>query len=454
MKLAAAYVRVSTEEQAMRGYSIEAQRDAIRKYARENGYKIVAEYSDEGVSGKKPYNKRPALSRFMNDIQNGMDVDVLLFCKLDRFYRSVKLYYQAVEILDRCGVAWKAILENYETETANGRFTVNIILSVAENEADRTSERIKFVFEDKISKGAVTGRAPIGYKIVNHKLQIDPEKAELVRTIFQQYEIQRSPYGAIRYLYDTYGVDISVRSAFYILHNRIYYGHFKGNPHFCEPIITEEQFNRVQAQMKSRHVRHNPTGQTYIFASILTCGSCGRRMAGQRVEYKKVPRIYYRCNGACLHANVCTRTRHVREDWLEAWLLENIGAELERQRLDAEAEAEANARVEARQQERKKPSRASILRKMSRLKDLYVNDLIDLSQYKTDYERYSAQLAEADAAAANAPQLPDFQALQEKVTGIETFYQDLSAKERQAFWLSLIRELRIDMDDTLHIFFK
>ena len=452
MKLAAAYVRVSTEEQAMRGYSIEAQRDALRKYARENGYKIVAEYSDEGVSGKKPYNKRPALAQFMSDIQNGMAVDVLLFCKLDRFYRSVKLYYQAVEILDRCGVAWKAILENYETETANGRFTVNIILSVAENEADRTSERIKFVFEDKISKGAVTGRAPIGYKIVDHKFQIDPEKAEIVRALFQQYELRHSPHAAVQYLYDAYGVDISVQSVFYMLHNRIYYGYFKGNPTFCEPIITEEQFNRVQAQMKSRHIRRNPTGNTYLFAGMLTCGNCGRRLAGQRVVYGEKSHTYYRCNAAALHANVCARKKRTREDWLENWLLENIGAELERQRMDAESEAEANAK--AREQERKKPNRASILRKLNRLKDLYMNDLIDLAQYKADYERYNAQLAEADAAALNVPQLPDFQALKEKVMGIETFYQDLGVKERQAFWLGLIREIRIDMDDTLHIFFK
>ena len=269
MKLAASYVRVSTEEQAMRGYSIEAQRDAIRKYAKENGYRIVAEYSDEGVSGKKPYNKRPALSRFMEDIQGGMKVDVLLFCKLDRFYRSVKLYYQAVEILDKCGVAWKAILENYETETANGRFAVNIILSVAENEADRTSERIKFVFENKIAKGEVLGRAPMGYKIVERKFQVDPEKAEIVRALFRQYELSHSPYEAVQYVYRTYGVNIPIQSAFWIMRNRIYIGFFKGNPDFCEPIVSENQFNRVQTLMKSRGIRHNQSGQTYIFSGML-----------------------------------------------------------------------------------------------------------------------------------------------------------------------------------------
>lgn len=449
MKLAAAYVRVSTEEQALRGYSIEAQRDAIRQYAKENGYLIVREYSDEGVSGKKPYNKRPALSRFMEDIQGGMKVDVLLFCKLDRFYRSVKLYYQAAEILERCGVAWKAILENYETETANGRFTVNIMLSVAENEADRTSERIKFVMENKIARGeAITGRVPIGYKIVDKKFQIDPEKAEIVRTLFREYEERHSPYEAVRYVYRTYGVNIPIQSAFWIMRNRIYLGYFKGNPNFCEPIVSEAQFSRAQELMKSRGIRHNQSGQIYIFSGMLICGNCGRRMAGNRYKTGKKLYVYYKCNAAYFRADFCTRKKRVSEEDMEDWLLANVSAEIDCQRLDAEAKAKAEA------QERRIPDRTAILRKLNRLKDLYVNEVIDLDQYKADYERYSAQLAEADAAAMNPVRLPDFRGLKEKVAGIETFYQDLNAEERQAFWRGLIREIRVDLDDSFHIFFK
>ena len=447
MKLAASYVRVSTEEQAMRGYSIEAQRDAIRQYAKENGYLIVREYSDEGVSGKKPYNKRPALSQFMEDIQAGEKVDVLLFCKLDRFYRSVKLYYQAVEIMDRCGVAWKAILENYETETANGRFTVNIILSVAENEADRTSERIKFVMESKIAKGeAITGRVPIGYKIVDKKFQIDPEKAEIVRALFRQYELRHSPYEAVQYLNRTYGVNIPVQSAFWIMRNRIYIGYFKGNPNFCEPIVSELQFNRVQELMKSRGIRHNQSSQTYIFSGMLICGNCGRRLAGSRYKTGGRLYLYYKCNAAYFRADFCTRRQRLREDTLEDWLLANIETELESQRLESEAKA--------REQKRNKPDRAAILRKMNRLKDLYVNEVIDLEQYKADYAQFTAQLEEADAAMVNSERTPDFRGIKEKVTGIENFYQDLNAEERQAFWRGLIREIRVDLDDSLHIFFK
>ena len=454
MKLAAAYVRVSTEEQAMRGYSIDAQWDALRKYARENDYLIVAEYSDEGVSGKKPYNKRPALSRFMEDIQNGVKVDVLLFCKLDRFYRSVKLYYQAVEIMDRYGVAWKAILEDYETETANGRLKVNLMLAIAENEADRTSERIKFVFENKIAKGqVVSGKVPIGYKIENHKYVIDPEKAEIVRVLFKKYAETHSAAATIRYLQDHYNMDMPAQSMFWILRNHSYIGFYRGNPNFCEPIIPEDEFIRMQELLKSRSVRHNQNGQVYIFSGLLICADCGRRMSGSRCLSGRTGNLYlyYRCNMQYLHPRICARTKRIRETYLENWLLENIGAELEAQRL------EANAKSKTREQKRKGPDRASIMRKLSRLKDLYVNELIDLEQYREDYTRYTdllAELNDTEMNAANKPKTPDFQKLREKIAGIQTYYHDLDVTERQSLWREIIQEIHVDLDNKLRIFFK
>ena len=344
-----------------------------------------------------------------------------------------------------------AILENFETESANGRMIVNMMLTIAENEADRTSERIKFVFANKISKGeAITGRVPIGYKIVDHRYQPDPEKAPIVRDLFQQYEERSSAYGAVEFVSRTYGVNIPIQTAFSIMRNHIYLGCFRDNPNFCEPLVSEEQFNRVQALMKSRSIRHNQSGQTYAFSGLLICSNCGRKMAGSRYKRANTLYLYYRCNAAYFRADFCTRRGQIRESWLEDWLLENIGTELENQRLEAEAKAQEQ------KQKRKEPDRASILRKLNRLKDLYVNEVIDLNQYKTDYAKYTAQLEEADAAEAKAKaeKAPNFQGIKEKVSGIEYFYKNLQPDERQAFWRGLVREIRVDPDDKLHIFFR
>ena len=178
---AALYIRVSTEEQALHGYSLEAQEAALKQYAIDHDYKVVHIYHDEGFSARKPVMRRKVMQELLADVQAGK-IDLILFTKLDRWFRNVHDYHQVQNILDKHGVAWKTILEDYQTATADGRLKVNIMLSVAENEADRTSERIKFVFDNKLRNGEYCfggALAPYGYKaeVINgvRKLVKDPE---------------------------------------------------------------------------------------------------------------------------------------------------------------------------------------------------------------------------------------------------------------------------------------
>ena len=105
------YERVSTLEQSTKGYSIEAQKQNLEEYCEKNNMKIVDHYTDEGISGTKPPLKRPALQRLLNDVQDGK-IDMIIFTKLDRWFRSVKEYFKVQDILDKHKVEWKAIHEN------------------------------------------------------------------------------------------------------------------------------------------------------------------------------------------------------------------------------------------------------------------------------------------------------------------------------------------------------
>ena len=159
------YGRVSTEEQALRGFSIEAQVDALKEYAKKNNMKIVDIYLDEGISGAKPPLKRPALNRLLEDVKAGK-IDMILFTKLDRWFRSVKEYFKVQEILEDNKVEWKTILEDYDTSSANGQMAITIFLAVAQNERDRTAERIKVVLDHKRKnkEACFGGQAiPFGY---------------------------------------------------------------------------------------------------------------------------------------------------------------------------------------------------------------------------------------------------------------------------------------------------
>ena len=114
------YIRVSTDEQARHGYSLGAQREALREFCDTFQCQIVAEYSDDGVSARKEIRRRPGLLRVLEAVKAG-GVDYVLFIKLDRWFRSVREYYRVQDVLEAAGTNWKAILEDYDTSTTNGR---------------------------------------------------------------------------------------------------------------------------------------------------------------------------------------------------------------------------------------------------------------------------------------------------------------------------------------------
>ncbi|MDE6902194.1 MAG: recombinase family protein, partial [Lachnospiraceae bacterium] len=101
----ACYPRVSTEEQKLRGLSIEAQTEALQAWADRNGIKDVTFYNDAGNSARKPYNKRPAMLRLLSDVRAGR-IDLIIFTKLDRWFRNIAEYYKVQEILERHNVVW------------------------------------------------------------------------------------------------------------------------------------------------------------------------------------------------------------------------------------------------------------------------------------------------------------------------------------------------------------
>lgn len=185
IKRAGLYIRVSHEEQVKDGFSLDAQKDNLIKYSKENNYKIVDIYADEGISARKSYKKRKEFMRLLNDVK-AKKVDIILFIKLDRWFRNVAEYHKVQEILDQFNVGWKATTENYDTTTANGRLYLNIRLAVAQDEADRTSERIKFVFQKKIQDCEyISGNPAPGYKVENKRLVIDEEEAKIVRFVLK-----------------------------------------------------------------------------------------------------------------------------------------------------------------------------------------------------------------------------------------------------------------------------
>ena len=186
MKKAALYIRVSTEEQARHGYSLAEQRHDLERYAAAHHYAVVGVYADEGNTARKALTRRKELQRLLDDVRAGL-IDVILLKCLDRWFRNIADYYKVQEILDAYNVEWECTQEDYNTTTTNGRLMLNLKLSIAQNESDQTSDRIKYVNEGlKRRRLELNGRFPFGYKKENQKLVVDESQRPIIEYIFAQ----------------------------------------------------------------------------------------------------------------------------------------------------------------------------------------------------------------------------------------------------------------------------
>lgn len=438
MKQAALYIRVSTEEQARHGLSLPEQKASLEEYAAKHGFLIAGVYEDAGISARKSYKKRPALLRLLGDCKEGM-IDVILFIKLDRWFRNVGNYYAVQDILDQCGVSWQATQEDYETTTASGRLKVNIMLSVAQDEADRTGERIKFVFEGKRARNEpVSGHVPTGYIIDGKKIVKDPKTEQAVSAYFDHYIRHGSITEAISYISDRYGLNLKYQLASAMLSKTAYYGDFNGVD--CPAYITEEQHALIESRRR-RTARKVSKNRTYLFSGLLSCGECGARMGGRSHKIGGVEKAEYNCPGHYQQKGCCNRT-NIRETAIEAYLISTVDDHFAQYKISCDSVSANTARESDSSAEI-----AKLKRKLSKLKELYLNDLISLDDYRSDYapinERISSLQQSSKPPKKHLP-IENIERILNK--DWKKSYEQLSRAEQRAFWRMVLSEIRVYPD--------
>ncbi len=183
---AAAYVRISTEEQAQEGYGLSAQEQSARAYCIAQSWELVEVYADAGRSGKA-LTGRDALKRLMDDAQAGK-FERIVFWKLDRLARNLKDLLNICERLESLDVGIVSVQESIDTGTAVGRMTRNILGALAEFERETIVERIKAGLAEKAPQGELVGPLSLRYRRDSDKRVIlDPVIAPLVRELFDRY---------------------------------------------------------------------------------------------------------------------------------------------------------------------------------------------------------------------------------------------------------------------------
>jgi site-specific DNA recombinase len=243
---AAIYVRVSTEEQARLGVSLDAQEEALKGYCKTYGFEIFNIYRDEGKSAKDMAH-RPALRQLLTDAEAKKFNTVLVY-KLDRFSRSLIDLKLTVEKLKKLKVDFVSMQEKIETNSAAGNLFFNILGSFAEFERQIIGERTKFGMAKKARDGTIVNRAPLGYDIVNKKLVINEKGAELVRQIFNDFPTTKLSLNKFAKKYS-----FTTRGMIMLLKNQTYLGKIKfaGEWHVGghTPIIEPRDYAFVQGRL-------------------------------------------------------------------------------------------------------------------------------------------------------------------------------------------------------------
>ncbi|MCQ2069707.1 MAG: recombinase family protein [archaeon] len=180
----AIYVRVSTEDQAREGYSLDAQTKKLVAICKFKGWEVADIYRDEGCSGTN--TDRPEYQRMFSEIDRW---DILLVLKMDRIHRNSVNFAAMMDTLNRNGKDFTSLNEKFDTTTAMGRFVMDIVQRMAQLESEQIGERVKIGMRKKATMGigAMGSGIPYGYRYENGQLVVIDSEAEVVRRIFRCY---------------------------------------------------------------------------------------------------------------------------------------------------------------------------------------------------------------------------------------------------------------------------
>ena len=297
----AIYVRVSTQGQAEEGFSLEAQLKICRKFAGDRGWKVVAEFTEPGVSAKD--DNRPEFRRMIGLARAGQ-FDIILTHKLDRFSRSILDVLTYLRDLNTAGVTYASATEQFDFSTPMGKMQLHIMAALAEWYLDNLSQETQKGKRARAEAGLWNGDPPFGYRTAEKgRLDVDETEAAGVRLAFElcasglYTDTQvaeklneagyrtRGKWGRNLFSKDT------VRP---MLRNRFYLGMVKYRreprskeyelyPGRHQPLIEPDLWDRAQEarlQRRAKQPRTKATAKIYPLSGLVRCSTCKRHMRG------------------------------------------------------------------------------------------------------------------------------------------------------------------------------
>lgn len=345
------YARVSTEEQVTEGFSIEGQVTAAQDYCEKHCHELIGKYLDEGLSGKSMEHRLRLLQLIEDSKSNQFDIVVVW--NISRLARKLSDSLSIVESLERNNVKLISINEGFEATTPQGKFTMQLMGSVAEFERNRIVQSVKMGMTQRAKEGYWNGGIMLGYTSKNKELFVIKSEAEVVRYIFALY-LEGKGFKAIanKLNHEGYkskqGGSFSINSVRTILTNPAYAGFIRFNKQSDweakrrkgtnpipllvrgkhEPIISMETWNKAQSILASKSFKPAKTFTGHFpLTTLLRCPECGQGMIGHRSKGSRRSGDYiryYMCGNSHYKGSAVCRTNLVRAEEAEEYVYKKL----------------------------------------------------------------------------------------------------------------------------------
>lgn len=398
MKSAYLYVRVSTDEQRKKGYSLPEQEDRLLKYCANHNIEVKGIYREDFSA--KSFN-RPEWKKLLTIIRKKKDrkTENILFVKWDRFSRNIEYAYEMIGILRRLDTLALAIDQPIDFEVPESAVMLAVYLSIPEAENSRRALNTSNGIRRARQAGRHPNKAPLGY--ANHtmpdgKKSIVPKQpeADLVIWAFEQLAKRLFSMEEVRRMVCARGLKCESSSFWKLVRNPIYCGIITVSPRgndemefvqgLHKPLITEELFREVQEAIR-RKMR--PKGKTEELKSLfplrgyLICPLCGRNLTGSVSRGRSKSHPYYHClGGKCKSRFRADRINNTYEENLQKIVLKDAATELFKQiLLDMNASVHQSENLRKRRLLLDQINEQELL--MSRARQLYIGDRIEFDDF-------------------------------------------------------------------------
>lgn len=419
----ALYARVSTEEQK-ENFSLAAQIELLRRYAKDNGYEIYDEYVDDGYSGVS--SDRPRFQKLMEDARQSK-LQMILVYKVDRFFRKNLSLLSVVDELQKTGVSIRSITEPFDTSNYLGKFVLSLFGSIAELERNTFMERSKMGKMRRAKEGYYSGSSPTRfgyvYKKETKKIEVNDKEAEAVRLIYELYNQPDSSVVKVTKKLRILGYKTkkgnSMREdvVYDILRDTIYIGRWYANRYDSRTgklrpkeewievkvprIVSEEAFLKAQDHLGTRrnYSKRNAKYQ-YLLQGMVKCGDCGNTIAGTADKqlqtkngksYGPYFKLYYRCTHFVKNKYeklVKCRLKYVQGDRLETAVWDKVGGIFQNPHLIEKAiSGKDDVNLKDKETVRKEIERILLLleglkKEEQRILEAYRQNIISIEQLK------------------------------------------------------------------------